>query len=154
MAELVQKQRTRNGPARRDADRPGRTADAAIAGLVALLASLAWVGAWAAGLEPQVRSGSGTSTVNLVSVIVVSLVVSLVGAGLLRVLEHRTAQGLRVWTIVAVLLWVASFTGPLSATRVSTALVLAGLHLVVGAVVIIGLRRTHSPNPAAPRVGA
>ncbi|MDN5766131.1 MAG: hypothetical protein L0H96_09745 [Humibacillus sp.] len=45
------------------------------------------------------------------------------------------------------LMWVVSFTQPLTVTRLSAGLLLAGLHLTVGNVVIAGLRRLHVPNP-------
>jgi hypothetical protein len=110
------------------------------------LAALAWAVARAAGVELTVRAGTGTREVNLVSVVVTSLVVAIAGAGLLRVLERRTTQGRRAWTAVATAVWALSLLGPLSATESSAGLVLAGLHLLVGAVVIAGLRRTHRPD--------
>lgn len=122
------------------------TADVKVAMLAAGLAALAWTGARAAGLVLEVRSGSATREIDLVSVVVTSLVVAIAGAGLLGVLERRTKQGLRIWTVVASAVWVASLVGPLSASRPSAALVLAGLHLLVGIVVIVGLRRTHVPS--------
>ena len=126
-------------------------ADAILAAVAAGLAATAWVGARAAGIVLEVRSGSGTSDVNVVSVVVATLVVSIVGAALLRMLERRTAQALQIWTMMAAVVWAASSLGPLSATRLPAGLVLAGLHLLVGAVVIAGLRRVHAPDPNAVR---
>jgi hypothetical protein len=113
------------------------------------LAALAWAVARAAGIELTVRSGSGTREVNLVAVVVTSLVVAIAGAALLKVLERRTAHGRRLWTVVASAVWVMSLSGPLSATEPSAFLVLAGLHLLVGAVVVTGLRRTHRPDDSS-----
>lgn len=141
-------------PERAVAPRSHATADAAVAVVAASLAALAWAGARAAGTVLEVRSGSGTSHVNVVSVVVVALVGAIAGAGLLRVLERRTTQARRVWTLLAAAVLAVSLVGPTAATRLSAGLVLAGLHLLVGAVVIAGLRRTHAPHPAARRDGA
>ena len=73
-------------------------------------------------------------------VIVTPIVVGFVAAGLLRLLERRTESALRTWTIVAVVAWALSFLGPLSATSMGAGLVLATMHLAVGAVVVGGLR--------------
>lgn len=123
--------------------------DAILSVVAAGVAALAWACARVAGVELVVRSRSGTSQVNLVSVVVVSLLVAVAGAGLLMLLERRTPQGRRVWTVVAIVIWALSFVGPLSATRLSTGLVLAVLHLLVGAVVIVGLRRSHAADPVS-----
>lgn len=132
------------------------SADAVVAVVAAVLAALAWAGARAAGVALEVRAGAETSEVNVVSVLVTSIVVTGAGAGLLRMLERRTTRARRVWTVVAVVVWAVSFVGPLSATQLSGGAVLAGLHLLVGAVVIVGLRRTHPLEPgrlpADPRV--
>ena len=143
-------QQTRATQGRPEPTAPSHTtADVKVAVLAASLAALAWSGVRAAGVVLEVRSGSATREINLVSVVVTSLVVAIAGAGLLEVLERRTKQGLRIWTVVASAVWVASFVGPLSASRPSAALVLAGLHLLVGTVVIVGLRRSHVPSQDA-----
>jgi hypothetical protein len=106
------------------------------------LAVLAWAAAKAAGLDLALHSGPGTREVGLGSVIVTPLVVGAAAAGLLRLLERRTSRGLRIWTVTAVTVWVLSFLGPLSATTVGAGCALATLHVLVGAVVVGGLRRT------------
>lgn len=114
-------------------------------GLVVLVATglavLVWAAAKAAGLDLDVHSGSGTREVGLGSVIVTPLVVGAAAAGLLRLLERRTSRGLRIWTVTAVTVWTLSFLGPLSATTIGAGCVLATPHVVVGAVVVGGLRR-------------
>ena len=45
-------------------------------------------------------------------------------------------------------MWVVSFAGPAGARTLSAGLTLAALHLVVGAVVIVGLRRRHADRVA------
>jgi hypothetical protein len=105
-------------------------------------AVVVWLVAKAAGIDLAVHSGDGSRPVGLVSVIVTVVVVALVAGGLLRVLERRTTNGLRTWTIIAFIVWALSLLGPLSATTVGAGLVLATMHLAVGAVVLGGLRRT------------
>ena len=68
------------------------------------------------------------------------IVVGFVAAALLRLVERRTESGLRTWTIVAVVAWALPFLGPLAATSLGAGLVLATMHLAVGAVVVGGLR--------------
>jgi hypothetical protein len=119
--------------------------EAAIVGIAAAIAALVWLAAKAAGVDLDVHSGSGSRPIGLASVVVTVVVVAVVGAGLLRLLERRTSRALRVWTSVAVVVWVVSFAGPLSAMRLEGGLVLATLHLVVGAVVVGGLRYTRVP---------
>ena len=121
-----------------------------VAVVAAGAAALVWVAATSAGVQVEVGSGSGTRDVGLVSVIVTALVVAVAGAGLLRVLERRTSGARRLWTTVAVVVWVVSLLGPVGASSVSAGLALGALHLVVGAVVIVGLRRRHaSPGASA-----
>jgi hypothetical protein len=116
--------------------------ESAVVGIAAAIAALVWLAAEAAGVDLDVHAGSGSRPIGLVSVIVTVAVIAAGGAGLLRLLERRTSRALRVWTIVAVAVWVVSFAGPLSAMRLEGGLVLALLHLVVGAVVVGGLRST------------
>lgn len=123
------------------------SADAVVAVVAAGSAALVWAAARAAGVALEVKAGTEPSEVNVVSVLVTAVVVAGAGAGLLRMLERRTTRARRVWTLVAVVVWAVSFAGPLSATQLSGGAVLAGLHLVVGAVVIIGLRLTHPVVP-------
>lgn len=116
--------------------------EAAVVVIAGVSAALVWLAAKVAGVDLVVHSGSGSRPIGLASVIVTAIVVAGVAAGLLHVLERRTSRGLRVWTIVAMAVWVVSFAGPLSAMRLEGGLVLATLHLVVGAVVVGGLRST------------
>ena len=110
--------------------------------MAAGLAAAVWLMAKAAGIDLAVHSGDGSRPVGLVSVIVTVVVVALVAAGLLRVLERRTTNGLRTWTVIALVVWALSFLGPLSAMTVGAGLVLATMHLTVGAVLVGGLRHT------------
>ncbi len=112
---------------------------------VAVTAAGAAAGVWVlatqvAGADLAVRAGSGTQQVGLVSVVVTSLVVSVAGSALLRLLQRRTPRGTAIWTAIAASVWVVSFTGPLGARSAAAGLWLVALHLVVGAVVLFGLR--------------
>jgi hypothetical protein len=115
-------------------------ADAGVVLVATVVATLVWAGAHAAGVDLLVRSGSGSREVTLGAVVLTPLLVGLAALRLLRTLERRTARGLRTWTVVAVVVWALSFAGPISATHLSAGLVLATLHLAVGAVVVVGLR--------------
>jgi hypothetical protein len=108
------------------------------------LAVLVWAAARAAGVDLAVRSGSGSREVVLGSVVVTPLLVGVAATGLLRLLERRTSRALRVWTVVAMAVWAVSFLGPLSATTLGAGLVLATMHLLVGGVVVVGLRLTRA----------
>jgi Family of unknown function (DUF6069) len=114
----------------------------AVAATVA--AAVVWVSATVAGVDVAVRSGSSARGVGLVSVVVTALVVAVAAAGLLRVLERRTPRARRLWSEIASAVWVLSLAGPTGARTMSAGLTLAALHLVVGAVVIVGLRRRHA----------
>jgi hypothetical protein len=123
--------------------RPGSWRDdLPVAATAAVVAGLGWACERLAGIDLAVRTGSGTQHVNVVSVIVTSVVVAMVAGGLLRVLERRTPDALRIWTMVAGGVLVVSLAGPLGAVTLDAGLALATLHVLVGAVVILGLRRS------------
>ncbi len=115
-----------------------------VAVVAAGAAAVVWVVGTVSGVDVAVRSGSSSRDVGLLSVVVTAVVVGAAGVGLLRILERRTPGARRVWTGVAMAVWVVSLAGPASARTVQAALTLAAIHLVVGAVVIIGLRRRHA----------
>lgn len=123
-------------------------AERSLAVLTTGLAGLTYLAWRAAGIHPVVRSGGGSHPVGLVSVLVAAAVVSIAGLGLLRFLERRDAHGLRTWTLLATLVWVCSFLGPLGAADLSSGLALASLHVVVGASVVVGARRTRQRGVA------
>ena len=138
---MMNMQTTQEHPVGVTAPRPRLAADGAVALVAMLAASVVWAVAKAAGLDLEVHSGSGTNEVTIVPVIVTPMLATVVGVGLLHFLQRRTTRALRVWTIIAAVVWALSFLGPLSATRAATGLVLATIHLLVGAVVVIGVRR-------------
>jgi hypothetical protein len=117
-----------------------RSADHSLAALTTLLAGLTYLVLRSAGADLVVRSGQDTHQVGLVSVLVTAAVVSVAGLGLLRFIESRDAHPLRTWTLLASLVWLGSFLGPLGAADPASGLALASLHLVVGAAVVVGAR--------------
>lgn len=65
------------------------------------------------------------------------------GWGLLALLERRTVNARKVWTVVAAIACITSLGSPLtSGIGIGAKLGLASLHLLVGAATIYGLRRT------------
>lgn len=115
--------------------------DLPVAATAALVAGLGWAAARLCGVDLAVRAGTGTQHVNMVSVAVTAVVVTMVGGGLLRVLERRTPAALRLWSMIAAVVLLVSMVGPLGARTAPAGLVLAGLHLLVGGVVLVGLTR-------------
>lgn len=124
--------------------RGGRSATGDL--VVVLAAVLAAVATWAVwtqalGVELAAGGGGGPREIGAPAVVLTSLVVGGAAAGLLRLMEAKLARGLRWWTVTAVAVWVLSLLGPLGATTASGVLGLVSLHLVVGAVVVLGLLR-------------
>jgi Family of unknown function (DUF6069) len=106
------------------------------------------VAARLAGVDLVVHSGSGTQTVTLASVLVVSVLASVVG-GLSHRLAERWVRGPRVWTILAVTVLVLSLVGPAGAVTPAAAMSLAAMHLVVGLLVILGQSRRRAASAPA-----
>ncbi|NEA30423.1 DUF6069 family protein [Streptomyces sp. SID13031] len=115
----------------------------AIVGITALEA-LAW---WAMlaqvfGITLEAKQGS-VVRIGAVSVFVASVAMAFAGWGLLALLERRTLAARETWTSVALIACILSLGGPLtSGIGIGAKLGLASLHLLVGSVVILGLRRT------------
>ncbi|MQY07456.1 DUF6069 family protein [Actinomadura macrotermitis] len=79
--------------------------------------------------------------VGVAPVIIGSLLPALAAWALLAVLERRTGRARAIWTAVAVLALALSLGGPLGAATAAAGAALAAMHLLVGAIVILGLRR-------------
>ncbi|MEU0090828.1 DUF6069 family protein [Kribbella sp. NPDC006257] len=96
----------------------------------------------ALGIDLVAKQGSVTH-IKGGSVFVATLVMSLAGWGLLSILERRTVNARNAWTIVATIFCITSLGSPLlNGIGTDAKLALASLHLLVGASVILGLRRT------------
>ncbi|MFI7593521.1 DUF6069 family protein [Micromonospora sp. NPDC049359] len=117
--------------------------DRAIAVAVAVLAAVAvWSIATLAGAQLTVDQGVGPRDVTVLAVVLNSAIAALLGWGLLAVLERFRASAITIWTGIALVVLVlslvpASLVDASAGTRVALVL----MHLVVGAVVIVGLRR-------------
>jgi Family of unknown function (DUF6069) len=95
-----------------------------------------------AGITLTARMGDSTRTVAPEAIAVTSLLAGLAGWMLVAVLERFVARPRRIWMISAPAVLAASLTGPLdSAVGAGAALVLVLLHLVVAAVLFLGLVR-------------
>ena len=100
------------------------------------------------GIDLAVQPAGGgaqgvTRTVGVGAVVAASLTAALLGWALLELLERWTTRARTVWTAVAAVVLLLSLAGPLTgALSTSVAVALAAVHLVVGAVLIVGLRRT------------
>jgi hypothetical protein len=130
--------------------RPTRTRLLALVG-----AAAAALAVWAladplAGVDLTVRTGGdGTQQIGSGEVVLVSLLAGLAGWALLDLLERFTARAREIWTLTALVVLVLSLFGPLgAAVTASAAVVLAGMHLAVGAVLIPLLARSALPHGA------
>lgn len=117
-------------------------------------ATIAAVATWVAavpvlGTQLLVRFGSGApQPIGIGFVVGLGLVGSLLGWGLLAVLERLTSRARAVWTAVAVVVLLVSFSLPITAATTNSTLAgLAAMHLAVAAVLIPALRRS-SPAQA------
>lgn len=124
-----------------------RRARALLVPVTAAAAVAAWgVLAPLAGVRLTVRTAGAHQDVGPVAVAVTAVLAVLAGWALLALLERLTPRGARaVWTTVAALVLLVSMLGPLGGADAGSRLGLAALHLVVGGVVIAGLRRTARP---------
>lgn len=114
-------------------------------GAAVAAAVIIWSVAELAGMHlRQPTTGTGPAmALNVGFVIAVSAIASGAGWALLALLEHFTSRARAIWTTVAVVFLVLSLGGPFSGHGVSTGnrLLLGLIHVVVGAIVIIGLPR-------------
>ena len=99
------------------------------------------------GVQLQVRfPGGALQGVGIEAVLISSLLGSLVGWGVLALLEQRTARARALWTGLAAASVLASLSLPVIAgATISTKVTLALMHLAVGAVFIPAMRRA-SPH--------
>ncbi len=116
----------------------------AVVGATSAAALVAWaVLGPLAGLDLKAEQGTTVYDVNGVSVFVAATAMAFAGWLLLAVLERRTVNARKVWTVVAACACIMSLGSPLvGGIGLGAKLGLASLHLIVGAVVIVGLHRT------------
>ncbi|WP_329000574.1 DUF6069 family protein [Kribbella sp. NBC_00709] len=125
---------------------PGRSR-LAVVGVAAAAALAGWaILGPLAGLTLEARQG-GVQHIGAISVVVATIVVAFAAWGLLAILERRTQRragwARDTWTVIATIVCVLSLGSPLTnGIGLGAKLGLASLHLIVGATVVIGLRRT------------
>jgi hypothetical protein len=111
----------------------------------ALAAALAWVvEVPLLGIHLNFRFGAGQiQTISLGQVIGVAVAASLLGWLLLVLMERRTPQIHRRWTVIALIALAASLALPLAAATTTAATIgLIAMHLAVGAVVVPAMTYT------------
>ncbi len=112
---------------------------------VATIAAASW---WAvlvpvAGLTLDARQNGVLQHVGAPAIVISTALLTLAGWALLAVLERYAIGARKAWTIVAVIACLLSLGSPLTGgVGVGAKLGLASFHLLVGAIVILGLRRT------------
>ncbi|MEV6283662.1 DUF6069 family protein [Kribbella sp. NPDC051770] len=116
----------------------------AVVGATSAAALVAWaILGPLAGIDLQAEQGSSTIDITWVSVFVSATLMGFAGWGLLALLERRTVNARKIWTVIAACACIMSLGSPLVAgIGIGAKLGLASLHLVVGAIVITGLHRT------------
>jgi hypothetical protein len=109
--------------------------------LTVAAAVLAGVSVWTvAGPLAGVRISVHDQEVGVAQVAIVSLLAGLAAWVLFAVLDRLTSRSTPIWTVIAATVLALSLTGPLGATSTAAGITLACLHLLVGGVIIVGLR--------------
>lgn len=98
------------------------------------------------GIDLSVQVGDGTRHIDSLAVTLTSLLVGFLAWGSLTLLEGRTPRAHGIWRTVAIVVLLASLTGPLSAVTVEAGVVLLLMHLVVGGLLLLVL-----PGSVRPR---
>jgi hypothetical protein len=94
------------------------------------------------GVDLVVATGGGTTRVSAVAVAGAALLAGAAGWALLATLERLTRSAVPAWTVVAAAVLVVSFAGPLAAGSAVATASLIVLHVIVGTVVMLGMRRS------------
>jgi predicted permease len=94
------------------------------------------------GVNLAVKSGDSTQHIGVVSVIVASAFVALAAWALLAWFERRMKQPHRTWTVLASVIFVLSWLGPLGGVTTGAKLGLFAFHAVVAGILIARLPRT------------
>ena len=140
--------------------RAARWRSRALAVAIAIVAALVvWLIAHPLlGVDFTISMAGSTQTMEIGwgSVLLVSLVTSLAGWGLLAVLERLTPRARIVWTVIASVMLPLSFAGPLFAASDASSgakISLVLMHVVVAAVLIPLLSRTSTGQTDAAQRG-
>jgi len=121
--------------------RQARALTVAAAVVAAVLLWVLAVPVGGADLLTETAADNPPTEVTIVAVIISTLLLGLVGWGLLALLERFTAKGRKVWTIIAAVVLVVSFAGPATATTTGGVVWLATMHVAVGGILIAGFTR-------------
>ncbi|WP_405108899.1 DUF6069 family protein [Micromonospora sp. NBC_01405] len=101
-----------------------------------------------AGIDVEVRSGTGPQPLAPGAVAAATLLAGLAGWALLALLERRTRRARGLWTAVAVAVLLLSLAGPVTeGVGTAATVTLLALHLVAGAVLIPVLGRGGTRRP-------
>jgi hypothetical protein len=123
---------------------PSRTRYRILAvGLAVVAALIVWAISALAGIELEVTSPvAGTLTIGALFTVAGALPAALAAWGVLALLERRSQRARTLWTRIAIAVLVLSVP-PLAFldATVTTKLILATMHLAVGLVLIVMLRR-------------
>ncbi len=126
---------------------PGRSRLAVVGVTVAAALAVWAILSPLAGLTLDAQQG-GRMHIGAASVFFASAAIAFAAWGLLAILERRTINARTVWTVVAGITCITSLSSPVfNGIGLGAKLGLASLHLVVGAVVIVGFRRTALSAP-------
>jgi predicted permease len=112
-------------------------------------ATVAAIAVWAIavpllGAHLLIRFGSGApESIGVDYILGATVITSLIGWGVLALLERRTPRARTIWTALAIVVVLVSLGLPLTAgTTTSTKVVLALMHVAVASVLILGLPRS------------
>jgi hypothetical protein len=122
--------------------RPNWTRASGVAGAVIAAAAVWAIAVHLLGVHLLVRFGTGApESVGIGYVLGATVIGSLVGWGLLVLLERRTSRARTIWTAIAVVAVLMSLSLPLYAgVSTSTKITLAVMHVAVAAVLILAMR--------------
>jgi hypothetical protein len=132
----------------------GRRAGALAVGAALVATTLLWTAAQLFDIEMRVDPGNDqpAQVVSLPLVAVVTLAVSLLAWGVRALLERLTRRATAVWTVLAVIVLLASILPPLGVEATgATKAILMLMHVAVAAVLIPAL---NSPRSASVGAGA
>ncbi|WP_433787881.1 DUF6069 family protein [Actinomycetospora sp. CA-101289] len=104
-----------------------------------------WLSGHLAGADYWITDSQGTVRIDALVTTQVTVVLSLVGWGVLALLERLTRWGTTVWTVLAAIVVAASMIPILLVEATTpTRIALAAVHLAVGAVLVPALVRARS----------
>jgi hypothetical protein len=130
---------TETAAGRSPASRRGRRALGIVVTLLVALAT--WAVGDLAGADYRITDAMGTVRIDLVVVTQVTVVVGLAAWGVLALLERTTRHATAIWTVLAVVVLVASYV-PVFLVEATTATRVALLAVHTAAVVLVpALRR-------------